>query len=224
MYLYKQCIFLGVFAIFGVFKRKKAVLCLAVAFVFMNAVHTNFYMLNHQFLRAKTLIHDVDDDDDLIDLFEDRGILSKLNIWECLKVCFVIIIMILIGVRLLKHEREQNEEREIRYLSWFILAAQFFMLVVYVIQTFFFNCEDISKKSIFISSDSMLNKYGNGTDLDYYCNQGCNCDINIQLSPVCTKEGRRSYFSPCHAGCTSFRSSSDKTVKYVVDNISVYIY
>lgn len=39
------------------------------------------------------------------------------------------------------------------------------------------------------------------------CNFGCECDIN-DVQPVCGSNGL-TYFSPCHAGCTSLGSTSD---------------
>ena len=36
------------------------------------------------------------------------------------------------------------------------------------------------------------------------CNFGCSCDMN-DVQPVCGANGL-TYFSPCHAGCTSLLS------------------
>ncbi len=41
------------------------------------------------------------------------------------------------------------------------------------------------------------------------CNFGCSCDIN-DVQPVCGNNGL-TYFSPCHAGCTSLLSSDNYT-------------
>lgn len=39
------------------------------------------------------------------------------------------------------------------------------------------------------------------------CNFGCECDMN-DVQPVCGANGL-TYFSPCHAGCTSLGANSD---------------
>ena len=39
------------------------------------------------------------------------------------------------------------------------------------------------------------------------CNFGCECDMN-DVQPVCGANGL-TYFSPCHAGCTSVGTNND---------------
>lgn len=41
------------------------------------------------------------------------------------------------------------------------------------------------------------------------CNFGCECHMS-DVEPVCGNNGL-TYFSPCHAGCTAFSSSSNYT-------------
>jgi organic anion transporter 3A len=41
------------------------------------------------------------------------------------------------------------------------------------------------------------------------CNRGCECDMN-DVQPVCGADGI-TYFSPCHAGCTSQGTSDNFT-------------
>lgn len=46
----------------------------------------------------------------------------------------------------------------------------------------------------------------NGTLLS--CNSNCVCD-GITYSPVCDRDTRTTYFSPCHAGCTAFNDKDN---------------
>ena len=41
------------------------------------------------------------------------------------------------------------------------------------------------------------------------CNFGCDCDRN-EVEPVCGTNGL-TYFSPCHAGCTTYSAESNYT-------------
>lgn len=36
-----------------------------------------------------------------------------------------------------------------------------------------------------------------------YCSRHCLCDPDIEFTPVCPANSIQTYFSPCHAGCTS---------------------
>lgn len=50
-------------------------------------------------------------------------------------------------------------------------------------------------------SDNVKSEYG--SYLNYFCNSKCNCRDDATFSPVCTQIGQQTYFSPCHAGCSS---------------------
>lgn len=36
-----------------------------------------------------------------------------------------------------------------------------------------------------------------------FCSRSCVCDSDIQFTPVCPTDGAQTFFSPCHAGCSS---------------------
>lgn len=40
-----------------------------------------------------------------------------------------------------------------------------------------------------------------------YCSRGCICDSDLRFTPVCPQNSTKTFFSPCHAGC-----SSDKVI------------
>lgn len=40
-----------------------------------------------------------------------------------------------------------------------------------------------------------------------YCSRSCMCDSDIRFTPVCPENGVQTFFSPCHAGCTTEASS-----------------
>lgn len=72
---------------------------------------------------------------------------------------------------------------------------------------FFFGCENIK-----MAGTTMPYYNSNGTEpfqinLTASCNFGCECDMN-DVQPVCGANGL-TYFSPCHAGCTSLGANSD---------------
>lgn len=47
-----------------------------------------------------------------------------------------------------------------------------------------------------------------------FCNHDCNCKSDTVFAPVCTTEGQKTYFSPCHAGCSSFEDINGIRVCY----------
>ena len=70
---------------------------------------------------------------------------------------------------------------------------------------FFFGCDNVKMAGATMP-------YGNTSEpfkinLTASCNFGCECDMN-DVQPVCGANGL-TYFSPCHAGCTSVGSNSD---------------
>lgn len=45
-----------------------------------------------------------------------------------------------------------------------------------------------------------------------FCSRSCVCDSDIRFTPVCPADSIQTYFSPCHAGCTSDRIMNGKRV------------
>lgn len=50
------------------------------------------------------------------------------------------------------------------------------------------------------------------SSLDLSCNVSCNCNKN-KFAPVCGQD-KKTYLSPCHAGCRNYIKKDDKIIKY----------
>lgn len=182
-----------------------------LAFVLANAVSVNFAMVQKHFLRVKTSMPDYDEYEDP---FQDNHAFQARITVELLKQLYVVTVAISSAIIV---SNFYNENRR-ALVKW---NAIMLVIITLLYGLFFFlHCEFTEKNSIFIYDDSIMSKYGQKTHLDYYCNQGCNCESHIRFSPVCTNDGR-THFSPCHAGCTSFNTINDETVKYLINHTSV---
>ncbi|ALC38471.1 Oatp30B [Drosophila busckii] len=108
----------------------------------------------------------------------------------------------------------------------FVLITNLLCLVCYAM-LFFLGCDNLKMAGTTIP---YYNK-GAGAGLEQpfqvnltaACNFGCEC-LTSEVEPVCGNNGL-TYFSPCHAGCTAFSSSSNYTdCACVHANISSSIY
>lgn len=199
-------LFLEFSSIFRNFYEKIPLVQYMVAFVLMYAVHNNMSMLQNELLSARTL---TSNPDDLVDLYGKYDAISMPIEVEAWKLGSIVVCVGMSGIVIYSlFSKEHFLRRWFVYLLLAVTVTYFVDLPLY--------CGNISSQSIFISPNSVRSKYGNGTNLDYHCNQGCNCETNIKFSPVCTDDGQHSFFSPCHAGCTTFNSSSINMVKYIV--------
>lgn len=45
-----------------------------------------------------------------------------------------------------------------------------------------------------------------------FCSSTCSCPGDTVFAPVCTTQGQKTYFSPCHAGCSSVEEINDVRV------------
>lgn len=52
------------------------------------------------------------------------------------------------------------------------------------------------------SHNSIAGAYGKRLSTPY-CSRHCTCDSDIRFTPVCPENGVQTFYSPCHAGCTS---------------------
>lgn len=43
-----------------------------------------------------------------------------------------------------------------------------------------------------------------------YCNRDCKCSEDADFRPICDTNGVHTYYSPCHAGCTSVKYGDTK--------------
>ncbi|KAG8232805.1 hypothetical protein J437_LFUL007959 [Ladona fulva] len=67
--------------------------------------------------------------------------------------------------------------------------------------------------------------------LDWECNAGCGCEQYLKYSPVCSADGKLTFYSACHAGCKSIKEdvikesmggvlSAGKTINRKYENCS----
>ena len=73
---------------------------------------------------------------------------------------------------------------------------------------FFLGCNNVAMAGATMPY-SKNSSEGFQINLTHSCNFGCECDMN-DVQPVCGGNGL-TYFSPCHAGCTSLLSSDNYT-------------
>eukprot|EP00094_Tigriopus_californicus_P000284 TCALIF_00274-PB protein Name:"Similar to SLCO5A1 Solute carrier organic anion transporter family member 5A1 (Homo sapiens)" AED:0.11 eAED:0.11 QI:460/0.90/0.91/1/0.63/0.58/12/137/1099 len=71
---------------------------------------------------------------------------------------------------------------------------------------FFFGCDNVKMAGTTMPYSTNTSEPFK-INLTASCNFGCECDMN-DVQPVCGANGL-TYFSPCHAGCTSLGSTSD---------------
>ena len=74
---------------------------------------------------------------------------------------------------------------------------------------FFLGCNNVAMAGATMPYSSSSPGEGFQINLTHSCNFGCECDMN-DVQPVCGANGL-TYFSPCHAGCTSLLSSDNYT-------------
>merc|ERR1719420_1330912 len=74
---------------------------------------------------------------------------------------------------------------------------------------FFFGCDNIKMAGTTMPYFTSNASEPFQINLTASCNFGCECDMN-DVQPVCGANGL-TYFSPCHAGCTSLLSSDNYT-------------
>lgn len=94
----------------------------------------------------------------------------------------------------------------------FVLVSNIICLGCYAL-LFFLGCDNLKMAGTTIPYYNNLTKPGSSfqelpfqVNLTAACNFGCEC-ITSDVEPVCGNNGL-TYFSPCHAGCTAFSSSS----------------
>ncbi|EDV98917.1 GH13584 [Drosophila grimshawi] len=107
----------------------------------------------------------------------------------------------------------------------FVLITNVICLACYAM-LFFLGCDNLKMAGTTIP---YYTKHGSTLDQPFQvnltaaCNFGCEC-LTSEVEPVCGNNGL-TYFSPCHAGCTAFSSSSNYTnCACVHANISSNIY
>ncbi|XP_035911156.1 solute carrier organic anion transporter family member 4A1 [Anopheles stephensi] len=107
----------------------------------------------------------------------------------------------------------------------FVLISNLICLSCYGL-LFFLGCENLKMAGTTIPyyNSTPHNVEPFQVNLTAACNFGCECHM-YDVEPVCGNNGL-TYFSPCHAGCTAFSSSSNYTncacVQANVTNQSIY--
>lgn len=155
----------------------------------MTASIVNFQAFQSYFFQSRFLIPVSEDVSGFSDTF-----LAQI-IANLLKQPFIVIAIIASGVIISKLTPNAQH-----------LAAWNLFILILVILLFiphaFFTCNE--------SIQSEYDRY-----LTYYCNVDCDCNSGVTFSPVCTEIGRKTYFSPCHAGCTTVQ---------IVNNVKVSLF
>ncbi|XP_037957068.1 solute carrier organic anion transporter family member 5A1 isoform X2 [Teleopsis dalmanni] len=91
----------------------------------------------------------------------------------------------------------------------FVLISNIVCLLCYAM-LFFLGCDNLKMAGTTIPYYNNNNKQEPfQVNLTAACNFGCEC-LTSDVEPVCGNNGL-TYFSPCHAGCTAFSSSSNYT-------------
>lgn len=143
----------------------------------MTASIVNFQIFQNYFFQSRFLISVSADESGFSDTY-----LAQI-IANLLKQPFIVVTIIASGVIIAKLK---PKARNLAAWNLSMLVLVTIMFIPYA----FFTC-----------SDSIQSEYD--TYLNYYCNSDCNCDSGVAFSPVCTEIGQKTYFSPCHAGCTT---------------------
>lgn len=93
----------------------------------------------------------------------------------------------------------------------FVLVSNVICLACYGL-LFFLGCENLKMAGTttpYYNSTSHAQPEPFQVNLTAACNFGCECHMT-DVEPVCGNNGL-TYFSPCHAGCTAFSSTSNYT-------------
>ena len=88
-----------------------------------------------------------------------------------------------------------------------VLVCNLLCLTAYGL-LFFLGCNNVAMAGATMPYSKNASE-GFQINLTHSCNFGCECDMN-DVQPVCGANGL-TYFSPCHAGCTSLLSSDNYT-------------
>lgn len=158
------------------------------ASVFMTASIVNFQIFQNTFFQSRFLISVSADESGFSDTY-----LAQI-IANLLKQPFIAISLIASGVIISKMRPKA------RNLAAWNLSILVLVMVMFIPHAFFTCSESIQ---------SEYDRY-----LTYYCNSNCDCDDNVIFSPVCTEIGQKTYFSPCHAGCTTVQTLNNVKVHH----------
>ncbi|XP_055386484.1 solute carrier organic anion transporter family member 74D [Condylostylus longicornis] len=63
------------------------------------------------------------------------------------------------------------------------------------------------------SSETLTQSYKNNKVMQPDCSTDCYCGDDVLFMPVCTEREKKTYFSPCHAGCNA---------SYTINNVVMY--
>lgn len=170
-------LFIGFWTVFYNLLQNRVLMITIFAGMFMTSALINFDMFQSYFYQSRFYVSSSTDQSG----FNDNS-LTQITA-NILKQPFIAINMLVSGLILAKFMPSAK-----KLAMW--NTAVLVLVILFFIPHAFLSC-----------SDNIKAEYGRY--LNYYCNSRCNCDDEATFSPVCTQIGQQTYFSPCHAGCSS---------------------
>ncbi|XP_067138889.1 solute carrier organic anion transporter family member 74D-like [Centruroides vittatus] len=118
---------------------------------------------------------------------------SKANFFTGSVPVIAVLIGIMIGGIVIKKLRPEP-----RYLTAYMVFIDFFGVFGFL-ASMFLGCPQTKMTGTAFTGDEL--------ELYNECNSGCGCTKRI-FEPVCSMDGKSTYFSPCFAGCTGLNDTS----------------
>ncbi|KAJ8669936.1 hypothetical protein QAD02_001195 [Eretmocerus hayati] len=87
-----------------------------------------------------------------------------------------------------------------------LITYELVILSVSALIIFFLSFDDCEKRSLYVA-----HKRYSKMEFTGYCNKNCGCPSDSDFRPVCDSQGSYTFYSPCHAGCTTVDNSSSTT-------------
>lgn len=173
-----------------------------IAAVFIETAIVNFFFHEHSYLQSR--FHVPADAANGLDNVWTSRLLTNL-----LKPPLVALSVLVAGLIIAKANPNPR-----KLAAWNVITATIVALLFVVF--IFIDC----------SQTQIAGAY-NGQLTVPFCSHNCICDANIRFHPVCPSESYRTYYSPCHAGCSTDLSINGQRVSvfnyfnYIIINLII---